>query len=1418
MDEILERRIYEILADTTQASNALRQFEEDLLRVDQLVSSMSARGQTALWGGQVFRIPADALTDVDRYIRRLNDLERAQSQVARNQGNLLPSTAGPANQSPIAYEESPELRRMRMLRADAPAWLDQYGHYGQVAGVQNQPIQLPPSSVIGTAAEIERQAKAVQELDDKLKGLLETRRQLGGDPTAASATLGIPAAVGSSAPQITRPSTLLGSGMIPLGTPYAPPGGGAIPPSGGGGGWPPYQGPVYTVPNTGGAGGGGWSGGMPGFGSAGFPTGLPPVAGGAGGGGGGAPGTPAPWGFYAGGGPGGLPGGGGGGGGGAMSSIAGQFMRSLLVYGLLWEAVNRLTQVTEQWARNNLQADLTLRQIEFTARGTGSSLRDLAATQREVLLTSAQYGSAPEDSLPTSLYAARTTRDPREQVALTRGAAQLSQFSGLPQEQSAQQLYQISKTFNEPLSNVGQIVDAAAEAFRSSNVDVAEYLDTLQRVAPLFTEAGYSINETAGYVSALNQVTGESPSKIESMLESVAGLRDRTGNLKDLRDLQIPTRDTKVDALPAPQQIEEVAKAWGRLNEAQRETAVIALLGRRYLQEGLDLFNNFDQIESSVTKFNQAYGAGNELVDTRNASLLQQLQILGGLMQASFTDSFVIERMFKEGGPMQYVQNRSGEAGAAFAGAMGWGKQPEPESVPQPGQPGFIGHVWDPGARGRVQPNRFFTESGGNIGAGIPIPSLDVSETSWEQLQEHIRTAEGLAKQYKQALDAAGVPTKELEDGWREASIAVRTTDQGIKVVTGSAAQFLSQARQISQTMKEWRAPNLELSDMSEGDLRKNIQIANQLASQYVNSIRSSNLPLSAQNQILQQTQQQWAQTVQMVRLAGGAIVTLQGPTAAFLNLAQGVSNAWSRAMQAMNAASQISVQTVTNLNAQNAAQLQQYLIYYENFLRQMGVMQTAQQYLLFGQNGYTGQFVTSAQALQLALALLGEQVDYQQAATMDNVEALQENTEVQKDTLRGSFNVPTEFGYRPPTPWNYYDQGGTQMGPVNYPWLFPKDNGGGGGGLSNVDKFNMQPHLGTVPTGPAALLPTTFGSKPPVDPITQLQLEAMKQSELQNQIEANTAMTNEILSGEPKSLTAGGAAGPAKGILPAAQSIVDQYAKAFRDLIPAQMTGGLGAGSGAVQQMQNAANALTGMIDPLRGLGAMSQAFGARPDYYGKFGLAGHEGTDYAAPEGTPVYAAAPGTITKVAYGEQYGNQVWQKLADGAEILYAHLKDLPNLKVGQQVTTDTQIGEVGSTGNSTGPHLHFGYRPPGADTSDPFKGWQDPAEALKNATLNVTGVEQVQQHTSATAVSVQQIATQQPQQFTSMLQQLGGSNALLTGILSAINRTNSLLARLPTEPVVLEMRAGGSVGPAQNVVDQSAGSSPFSGVSGAVP
>nr|WP_246399822.1 DUF5930 domain-containing protein [Amaricoccus macauensis] len=103
------------------------------------------------------------------------------------------------------------------------------------------------------------------------------------------------------------------------------------------------------------------------------------------------------------------------------------------------------------------------------------------------------------------------------------------------------------------------------------------------------------------------------------------------------------------------------------------------------------------------------------------------------------------------------------------------------------------------------------------------------------------------------------------------------------------------------------------------------------------------------------------------------------------------------------------------------------------------------------------------------------------------------------------------------------------------------------------------------------------------------------------------------------------------------------------------------------------------------------SSPFGYRHDPKGA-GRRMHAGVDMAGPRGTPIYATADGVVITAGRESGYGNVVKIRHDFGLETVYGHLSRI-RVKVGQQISRNMQIGDMGSTGRSTGSHLHYEVR-----------------------------------------------------------------------------------------------------------------------------
>lgn len=139
-----------------------------------------------------------------------------------------------------------------------------------------------------------------------------------------------------------------------------------------------------------------------------------------------------------------------------------------------------------------------------------------------------------------------------------------------------------------------------------------------------------------------------------------------------------------------------------------------------------------------------------------------------------------------------------------------------------------------------------------------------------------------------------------------------------------------------------------------------------------------------------------------------------------------------------------------------------------------------------------------------------------------------------------------------------------------------------------------------------------------------------------------------------------------------------------------------LSAGGERLQMLDAVLTERTGMNETLPSLAPidapyLSSSFGwRRHPVTGRHSM--HEGLDFAAPRGTPIYAASGGVVTEARYVPGYGKMVEINHGNGVVTRYAHASSI-SVKLGEVVSKGQQIARVGSTGRSTGPHLHYEVR-----------------------------------------------------------------------------------------------------------------------------
>lgn len=132
----------------------------------------------------------------------------------------------------------------------------------------------------------------------------------------------------------------------------------------------------------------------------------------------------------------------------------------------------------------------------------------------------------------------------------------------------------------------------------------------------------------------------------------------------------------------------------------------------------------------------------------------------------------------------------------------------------------------------------------------------------------------------------------------------------------------------------------------------------------------------------------------------------------------------------------------------------------------------------------------------------------------------------------------------------------------------------------------------------------------------------------------------------------------------------------------------------------------------------------------YLKFGLLGHNGEDWGLPEGTPILAPHDGICKEVADEGMFGYGKYIKIESEIEgSLLAHLSNF-NISVDQQIKEGEIIGWSGNTGNSTGPHLHWGYYRIPRNRNNGFAGYIDQSDWLNSETISQPTTQEITDQT----------------------------------------------------------------------------------------
>jgi murein DD-endopeptidase MepM/ murein hydrolase activator NlpD len=234
-----------------------------------------------------------------------------------------------------------------------------------------------------------------------------------------------------------------------------------------------------------------------------------------------------------------------------------------------------------------------------------------------------------------------------------------------------------------------------------------------------------------------------------------------------------------------------------------------------------------------------------------------------------------------------------------------------------------------------------------------------------------------------------------------------------------------------------------------------------------------------------------------------------------------------------------------------------------------------------------------------------------------------------------------------------------------------------------------------------SSLMPSIFGpaADPPAGPLAEMDEVATSLDALaREQVAYVDAVADKVATGNDKiaaALKRIGHEAPASHS-GAADGIGGPFVGLDEDADPETFRAGVALVSGEIERFAAIRRFATQLplARPLPGA-AITSRFGTRMDpFLGKPAM--HTGVDFRAAVGLPITATAGGTVITAGNGGGYGKMVEIDHGHGVTTRYAHLSEI-DVKVGQVISKGTVIGKAGSTGRSTGPHLHYEVRVDGA-------------------------------------------------------------------------------------------------------------------------
>jgi len=720
-------------------------------------------------------------------------------------------------------------------------------------------------------------------------------------------------------------------------------------------------------------------------------------------------------------------------------------VRAMVIYKMLSMAMSIIGDVTSGTIDIMTEFDSVLARIGFITQRTDEDLTRMSETVVDLAIS---YGQLPTEALPAWAMITQATKDDAQQLLILEDANKLALMGRMDLTDATTRLIAIERQWNLEASEGGKILDIVAEAYRSGLIPIADMLDALARGGPLARAFGISLEEYAGIVLGVAEVTELSARETMNFLERISQRMFAPEAARQLweQPFRIPVYQPGAPGEPPQRRppidvLRDVADIWGDLNDLQRANLALILSGRAgmggYLAETMAVLQAWDQMERPIEAAGQSQQLMNELMDTlkfkidetRGAwqEVRHELALTTGAIEG-------IKSLVEDVGDAlrgwSFALETRRETGVGILQAL-WGeiRGLSPEQIIQE----QITRLEQRIEYERVKPYR------------IRAP-FQPSEAMLEESEEIIARLERQLATLRGERPIGGVrPTPGLitpmPEGW------------------GPETWFQPEAPPVGEGAPPAIAPppypyTLQILE-AEGLAWQDILALQDESARRVEEMIAANQSLyeteAERVWIEQEIRKSLADQIILLRDQEGVLHAIRGERAVYIR----------QLMREQETIDRMGVRRLEDFTPEMLAQVVQMAQVWEQRLAMMGFEEDPRRALLIGEDPtFWLTFEGSLTALRFAIG------------------DLQDSMEDQTAVLRGHYNIPG--GYVVPTPWDYYAATGSrEVGPVNYPpevlgrYYGFQLGGAGAGAGAGAGLFGG---LGGVPTDWAATMPRAAG------------------------------------------------------------------------------------------------------------------------------------------------------------------------------------------------------------------------------------------------------------------------------------------------------------------------------------------------------